>query len=117
MDVVVKDEIVVGDSVLLSYADSAQVLKVQDVDGCQIRLDGKVSSIEGEWCKVLVRLEESRGVFGMQEVCTMLQTRVRDVELTERVHVWSRLNAKTFDRVRSTGTDECDYWVPLSSDE
>ena len=111
MDVVVKDEIVVGDSVLLSYADSAQVMKVQDVDGCQIRLDGKVSSIEGEWCKVLVKVEE-RG----RPIAVSMATRVSSVELTERVHVWSRLNAKTIDRVRSTGTDECDYWVPLTSD-
>ena len=113
MDVVVKDGIVAGDCVLLSYADSAQVLRVQDVDGCQIRLDGKVKSVEGGWCKVLVSLEESRGVFGMQEACVMLQTRVRDVELTDRVNVWSRLRAKGIDRIRQTGTEECEFWAPL----
>ena len=112
MDFVVKDGIVVGDCVLLNCRDSADILKVQDVDGCQIRLDGEVSSVDGGWCKVLVKMEE-RG----RPVAVSMATRVSSVELTERVHVWSRLNAKTIDRVRSTGTDECDYWVPLTSDE
>ena len=117
MDVVVKNEIVVGDCVLLSCRDSAQLLKVSDVDGCQIRLDGEVTSVEGEWCKVRVQLESKRSRFGMRPITTVLTTRLKTVELTDRVHVWSRLNTKTIDRVRSTGTDECDYWVPLTSDE
>ena len=112
MDVVVKEGIVVGDCVLLSCGDSAQLLKVSDLDGCQIRLDGKVSSVDGGWCKVLVKVEE-RG----RPIAVSMATRVSSVELTERVHVWSRLNAKTIDRVRSTGTDQCDYWVPFTCDE
>ena len=47
MDVVVKDGIVVGDCVLLNCRDRAAILKVQDVDGCQIKLDGEVSSVDG----------------------------------------------------------------------
>ena len=117
MDVVVKNEIVVGDCVLLSCRDSAQLLKFSNVDGCQIRLDGEVTSVEGEWCKVRVQLESKRSRFGMRPITTVLTTRLKTVELTDRVHVWSRLNTKTIDRVRSTGTDECDYWVPLTSDE
>ena len=117
MDVVVKAGIIAGDCVLLSCGDSGRILKVSDVDGCQIRLDGEVKSVKGDWCKVLVRLEENREVFGLQEVCVMLETRLRDVELTEGVHVWSRLKAKGIDRERQTGTDECEFWVPLTSDE
>ena len=117
MHVVVKDEIVVGDLVLLSCGDSAQVMKVSDLDGCQIRLDGEVRSVERGWCRVLVQLEENRGLFGIQPMSMMLQTRVRDVERTERRHRLSRLNAMTIDRVRSTGTDGCEYWVPLTPDE
>ena len=117
MDVVVKEGIVVGDCVLLSCGDSAQLLKVSDVDGCQIRLDGEVTSVDGEWCKVRVQLESRHRRFGMQPVTTVMTTRLKTVELTDRVNVWNRLNAKTIDRVRRTGTDECDYWVPLTSDE
>ena len=51
MDVVVKGEkVVAGDCVLLSCSDSASIWQVSDVDGCQIRLDGKAISVEGEWC-------------------------------------------------------------------
>ena len=35
------------------------------------------------------------------------------MELTERVHVWSRVNAKPIDRVMRYGNDECEYWAPL----
>ena len=112
MDSVVKEGIVAGDCVLLSCKDSASILKVMDVDGCQIRLDGKVSSVEGEWCRVLVDVVE-RG----RQVPMLITTRLKAVELTERVHIWSRLNAKTIDRVRNTGTDECDYWVPITSED
>ena len=58
MDVVVKGErAVVGDYVLLSCGDSERILRVRDVDGCQIRLDGVVKSVERDWCKVLVQAE------------------------------------------------------------
>ncbi|KZR82253.1 hypothetical protein [Synechococcus sp. MIT S9504] len=60
MDIVVKGErAVVGDCVLLSCGDSERSMSVHDVDGCQIRLDGEVKSIERDWCKVLVQAEES----------------------------------------------------------
>lgn len=108
MEVVVKEGIVAGDCVLLNCKDSADILKVQDVDGCQIRLDGKVSSVEGEWCRVLVDVEE-RG----RQVPMLMTTRLKAVELTERVHVWSKLTAKNTDRIRQTGTDECEFWAPL----
>ena len=117
MDVVVENEIVVGDLVLLSCGDSSQLMKVSDLGGCQIRLDGEVKSVQGGWCQVLVLFEAKRGSLGIQPVSVMLHTRLKAVELTDRVHVWSRLDAKTIDRVRNTGTDECDYWVPLTSDE
>ena len=35
------------------------------------------------------------------------------MELTERVHGWSKVNAKQIDRVRRNGNDECEYWAPL----
>ena len=106
-------EVVVGDAVMLNCRDSAGILRVQDVDGCQVRLDGEVTSVEGDWCKVLVRLEEKRGLFGIQPMSVMLQTRMRDVELTERVHVWNPVQAKSIDRARRTGTEECEFWAPL----
>ena len=58
MEVVVKDEIVVGDYALLNCADSARVLRLRDVEGCQIQLDGEVKGIEGQWCGVLVNCEQ-----------------------------------------------------------
>ena len=115
MDVVVKDGIVVGDCVLLNCSDSAGILKARDVDGCQIRLDGEVKSVNGDWCKVLVRLEENRGVFGVHPMSVMLNTKLRDVELIGGSNVWSKLRAKGIDRVRSTGSDECEFWAPLSA--
>ena len=82
MDVVVKEGVVVGDAVLLSCRDSASILKVRDVDGCQIRLDGEVTRVEGEWCKVLVRLEAPHKLWGLQEMTIVLSTRVKDVDVT-----------------------------------
>ena len=108
MNVVIKDEIIVGDYVLLNCADSARVLAVRDVDGCQIRLDGIVRSIEGEWCRVLIEIVE-RGRDGS----TVMRTRLKDIELCAGVNVWSQINAKTVDRVRQTGSEECDFWAPL----
>ena len=109
MDVVVKEGIVAGDCVLLSCGDSAQLLKVSDVDGCKIRLNGEVTSVDGEWCKVRVQLESKHGIFGRQPITTVMT-----VELTDRVHLWNQLKAKSIDRVRRTGTDECEFWAPLS---
>ena len=109
MDVVVKGErAVVGVCVLLSCGDSERIMRVRDVDGCQIRLDGEVKSVEGNWCKVLVQAEERGRI-----TYSLMHTRLRDVELTERVHVWSKVNAKQIDRVRRYGNDECEYWAPL----
>ena len=108
MNVVIKDEIIVGDSVLLNCADSARVLAVRDVDGCQIRLDGIVKSIESEWCRVLIEIMEcGRGG------STVMHTRLKDIELCAGVNVWSLLNAKTVDRVRQAGTEEFEFWAPL----
>ena len=66
MDIVSKGErAVVGDCVLMSCGDGERIMRVRDVDGCQIRLDGAAKSVEG------------------------------------------------IDRVRNTGTEECDFWAPL----
>ena len=48
---------VVDDCVLLSYGDNQRNLRVRDVDGYQIRLDGILKSVERDWCKVLVQAE------------------------------------------------------------
>ena len=109
MDVVIKCErAVVGDCVLLSCGDSERIMKVRDVDGCQIRFDGMVKSFERDWCKVLVQVEADGRI-----TYSLMHTRLRDVELTERVHVWSRVNAKQIDRVMRHGNDECEFWAPL----
>lgn len=50
IEVVVKDEIVIGYYVQLNCADSEQILRVPNIEDCQIQLDGEVKSIEGEWC-------------------------------------------------------------------
>lgn len=108
MNVVIKDEIIVGDSVLLNCADSARVLAVRDVDGCQIRLDGIVQSIEGEWCRVLIEIvDRGRGA------SAVMRTRLKDIDLCAGVNVWSQITAKSVDRVRQTGSEECDFWAPL----
>ena len=110
MDVVVKGEkVIAGDCVLLSCRDSAGLLRVQDVDGCQIRIDGVVRSVEGEWCQVLVKCE----VLRRRDGAYLVKTRLRDVELTERVHEWRKVTAKQIDRVRRYGNDECEFWAPL----
>ena len=109
MDVVVKGEKVIeGDCVLLSCSDSERMMRVRDVDGCQIRLNGVVKSVERDWCKILVQAEERGRITD-----SLMHTRLRDVELTERVNVWSKVNAKQIDRVRRYGNDECEYWAPL----
>ena len=110
MDVVVKGEkVIAGDCVLLSCRDSAGLLRVQDVDGCQIRLDGEVKSVEGEWCQVFVKCE----VLGRRDGAYLVKTRMRDVELTDGVHEWRKVTARAIDRARKTGTDECEFWAPL----
>ena len=110
MDVVVKGErAVVGDCVLLSCGDSERIMRVRDVDGCQIRLDGVVKSVEGNWCNVLVKCEQ----LGRLNAVVMFKTRLASLEFAERVHEWTRMNAKGIDRVRTTGTEECDFWAPL----
>ena len=109
MDVVVKGErAVVGDCVLLSCGDSERMMRVRDVDGCQIRLNGVVKSVERDWCKVLVQAEERGRI-----TYSLMHTRLRDVALTERVNVWSKVNAKQIDRVKRYGNDECEFWAPL----
>ena len=101
--------ITVGDSVLLSCSNSKKILKVSDVNGCQIRLDGEVQSIEGDWCSVLVRCEQGR----MRCATVMFKARLSGLEATERVHEWTRFNAKGIDRERVTGSTECEFWAPL----
>ncbi len=109
MDVVVKGErAVAGDCVLLSCGDSERIMRVRDVDRCQIRLDGVVKSIERDWCKVLVHAEERGRI-----TYPLMHTRLRNVEITERVHIWSKVNAKQIDRVRRYGNNEYDFWAPL----
>lgn len=47
MNVLVKDARAdVGDCVLLSCGNSERIMRLTDVDGCQIRLDGEVRSVE-----------------------------------------------------------------------
>ena len=110
MNVVVKGEkVIAGDCVMLSCRASAGLLRVQDVDGCQIRLDGEVRSVEGEWCQVFVKCE----VLGRRDGAYLVKTRMRDVELTSEVHEWRKVTAKQIDRVRRYGNDECEFWAPL----
>jgi len=110
MEVAVKDEIVVGDCVLLNCADSELLLRACDIEGCQIWLDGEVESIEGKWCSVLVKCEQ----LGRIVVMVMFKTRLSWVKAVERAHEWTRLNAKAVDRVRRTGSEEYEFWAPLS---
>ena len=110
MDVVVKGaKVIAGDCVLLSCRDSAGSLRVQDVDGFQIRLDGVVNSIDRGWCEVFVKCE----VLGRRDGAYLVKTRMRDVELSELAHEWRKATARAIDRARKTGTDECEFWAPL----
>lgn len=65
-------------------------------------------SVERDWCKVLVQAEERGRI-----TYSLMHTRLSDVELTERVPVWRKLNAKQIDRVRRYGNDEFEFWAPL----
>ena len=109
MDLTVKgSKVIEGDCVLLSCSDSAEVMKIHDFDGCQIRFDGVVKSVEGEWCSVMV-MAEGRG----RPISVMLKTKLKDVELTGSVNVWGIRTARAIDRKRKTGTNECEFWAPL----
>ena len=109
MDLIVKgSKIIEGDYVLLSCRDSAGILKVHDFDGCQIRFNGVVKGIEGEWCSVMVMAEANA-----RPISVMLKTNLKDVELTGSVNVWGVRTARAIDRKRKTGTDECEFWAPL----
>ena len=56
MDIVAKgDRAVDGDYVLLSCNDGERIMRVRDVDECQIRLDREAMSVEGNWRKVLMK--------------------------------------------------------------
>ena len=109
MEVVVKDEIVVGDYVLLNCADSERILRVRDIEGCQIQLDGEIKSIEGRWCSVLVKCEQ----LGRLDAAVMFKTRLSRMKAVERAYEWTRLNVKAIDRMRRTGSEECEFWAPL----
>ena len=104
-----------GNCVLLSCRDSAALIEVRDLEeGAQIRLDGVVRRIAGDRCWVEVRLEGSRKPVVRDELRMEIGTWLRDVEVIEgEPHVWSELNAAGIDRVRRTGSEECDYWAPL----
>ena len=108
-DIVVKGaKVIEGDCVLLSCSVSAEIMSIQDFDGCQIRFDGVVKSIEDGCCRVLVMVE-ARG----RPISVLLKTKLKDVELTGSVNVWGIRTARAIDRKRKTGTDECEFWAPL----
>ena len=44
---------------------------------------------------------------------TVMHTKLKNIELCAGVNVWSQITAKTVDRVRQTGSEECDFWAPL----
>ena len=103
-----------GDCVLLSCRDSAALIEVRDLEGLQIRLDGVVRSVRGEWCCVAVELEGSQRPIRRGSLTLLIGVRLRDVEVIEgEPHVWSQGNSAGLDRVRRTGSAECDYWAPL----
>ena len=109
MDLTVKgSKIIEGDCVLLSCSDSAEIMSIHDFDGCQIRFDGVVKSVEGGCCRVLV-MAEARG----RPFSVLLKTKIKDVELTGSVNVWGDRTARELDRKRKTGTNECEFWAPL----
>ena len=105
------DKIHVGDYVLLNRNDSAQILKINDIDGRQIRLDGTVTTIAGDWCKVLITLERRSRQFNMPPIHVSMQTRLRDLDRSATVHCWGRLTAMAIDRRRKTGTSNCEFWA------
>ena len=110
MDFVVKgNRIVNGNCVLISCKDSGEIMRVRDADGCQIRLDGRVTDIADGWCRVHIKLMDRRGSNGI-----VLRTRLEDLELSvSEPNIWSLVNARGIDRKRKSGTDECDFWAPM----
>ena len=77
-------KVIADDCVLLSCRNSARLLRVQDVDRCQIRLDGEVNSVELKWCQVLVKFE----VLGRRDGVYLVKSKLRDLELIEWANEW-----------------------------
>ena len=109
MVVVVTDEIIVSDYVQMNCADSERPSRVCDIEFCQIQLDGEVKSIDGKWYSVLVKCEHLARL-GSEVI---FKTRLSRVKAVERAHEWTRLNANVIDRMRRTGSEECEFWTPL----
>ena len=78
------EKVIADDCVLLSCRNSARLLRVQDVDRCQIRLDGEVNNVELEWCQVLVKFE----VLGRRDGVYLAKNKLRDLELFEWTNEW-----------------------------
>ena len=77
-------KVIADDCVLLSCRNSARLLRVQDVDRCQIRLDGEVNSVEFEWCQVLVKFE----VLGRRDGVYLAKNKLCALELIEWANEW-----------------------------
>ena len=50
---------------------------------------------------------------GRVDSAVIFKTRLSRVKAVERAHEWTRMNAKAIDRLRRTGSEECDFWAPL----
>ena len=81
----------------------------QAMDGRHIRLDGTVTTIAGDWCRVLITLERRSRQFNMPPVHISMQTRLRDLDHSTTAHCWGRLTAMAIDRRRKTGSSDCKF--------
>ena len=97
-----------GDGVLLSPGRSAELLRVFDDEGCQIRFDGVVKELGEHFATVWVLMEHKHGCYGVT-----LLVRPDEIEPHAGVNRWTKQNARAVDRKRRTGSVETDFWAPL----
>ena len=98
----------VGDGVLLSASKSAELKRVFDDEGSQIRFDGVVKEIGDVYALVWVLMQTGREAWGVT-----LYARPGEMTPNEGVTTWASGQERAMDRKRKTGSVETEFWAPL----
>ena len=97
-----------GDGVLLSASKSAELKRVFDDEGCQIRFDGVVKEIGDVYARVWVLMQTGRESWGVT-----LHARPEEMTPNEGVTTWNWGQERAMDCKRKTGSIETEFWAPL----
>ena len=97
-----------GDGVLLSAGKSAELKRVFDDEGCQIRFDVVVKEIGEVYARVWVLMQTGREGWGVT-----LYARPGEMTPNEGVTAWGSGQERAMDRKRKTGSIETEFWAPL----